>query len=181
MRRFVAALAVMALGGCSLGIQGPAKHASLAETPKCDTGRGAVFADGVFGTGFGIGGIAGLANDESGLGLTSLVFGGLLIAAAVHGNGQASACQRAIVEHDQYVAGLRDRDDERAQVADDAPADDDGPVPMLPTPAVAAKALVAGDKPVVAQPAAQPAPAPQPEPEAQPDTDEWSAFWEAAP
>src|SRR5258705_6052103 len=106
MRRIAAGLVLASLAGCALGATGPRRGAPLTETPKCSTSRTGVVADGVFGAGFGIAGVGGLTNDESGLGVMSLIVGGLLLASAVHGNGNVSACQHTIVEHDEYVASL---------------------------------------------------------------------------
>lgn len=173
MRRFAAALALVGLGGCALAIDGPKHGAPLAKTPTCDRGRGGVVADGVLGAGFGVGGLVGLGNDEDGLGVASLLVGGLLVLSAVHGNGEASACDRAFVEHDEYVASLQYERSQPAPVevhSEIAPAV--GPtLPTLPTPAQAAQAI---------EDRKQPEQPEQPAPPAD-DDDRWSAFWEASP
>jgi hypothetical protein len=173
--------------GCALGITAPRRGAPVSERPVCDTGRGGVVADGLFGTGIAVGGAGLLAENEAGAGLAMVAVGGLLIASAVRGNNAANACEKAVTAYAGYVTQLeRERRIAKQQRGGRARAPTvtvpaafepmERTPQALPTPKQAAEARV---QPVPPTPAPAPA-AERDEPDTRGEGD-WSAFWEEVP
>jgi hypothetical protein len=123
--------------GCSLGIQGPPPNLPVSEAPRCDTGQGGVFADGVIAVSAGVGGIA-VMGESTGAGLALLALGGLTALTARSGYRNATACEQAHTAHALWVAAERR---ERAAPPEPAPS---VAAARIPTPAVAAAAVAAG-------------------------------------
>lgn len=180
-------LAVLA-SGCALAITAPAPDRQRFDMPKCDTGKGLVVADGLWGTLFGIAALAAMSNDEAGPGLTLGGVSALAFASAVRGNRAADECSTALVD---YQAAIREELTARKLVAERRPRERVAPaqLPLRVEPRPSAAAPVAtGEPPSKPEPIeAEPSPratppveaAPSPSP--RPADDDWSAFWKELP
>lgn len=183
-------LALACLGGCSLSLSGPNPNRASNEVPACDTGKGLVGLDGVFGAALAVGALSAFGEDapEAGVavGLASVAF----IAAAVRGNRLVNECRTALAEYgterpapapDAGFDASRSRSRSRVAGPPPAPGDpyalgDGQPVPVSPPVAPA----------VVAPPPLRAAPPPAPTPRAPQgapadDEDDWSEFWMEVP
>lgn len=122
MVSWIAVLGVLAgsTAGCSLSLSGPDPQASVRDTPRCDTGKGAVALDGVMGAVLAVPALAAFGGDEAELGVVLGLASVAYIAAAVRGSGIVDECRAAVEAHDLAVnqpAG--------DQPARDRPADED--------------------------------------------------------
>ena len=175
----IAASVISALAsGCALAITAPDPERPRLEIPKCDTGKGLVIADGLWGTLFGVAALAALANDESGPGVALGGVSALAFASAVRGHKAADNCRAAL---DDYQAAVREdvttREIAAARRARERVDHAQLPVRIAPQPPLAVK-------PIRATPPAAPTPAPPPRakrPAPAASDDEWSAFWKELP
>ncbi|MCA9679836.1 MAG: hypothetical protein KC464_32690, partial [Myxococcales bacterium] len=79
----------------------PSARQSVAETPKCNTGKGAVVLDGLMATVFAVSALAVASDSGEAAGvllLPTLAYGG----SAAVGNRNADACRAAVAAHDEY-------------------------------------------------------------------------------
>jgi hypothetical protein len=84
--------------GCSLSLSGPDPQASVRDTPRCDTGKGAVALDGVMGAVFAVPALASFGDDQAELGVVLGLASVAYIASAVRGSGGVDACRAAAHE-----------------------------------------------------------------------------------
>lgn len=207
--RGIAVALGLALGACSLSLDGPDPRRPRNQPPVCDTNKGLVALDTVAGSGFALGGLALLDSDARTEAALPLAISGLFMLAALHGNNTVNACRNAKAVAGEQALESRafappSAPPQQPQVA---PRPAPAPTPALapvPAPAFAPPAAaepdpgveaqppappppqaVAVPKPVPAKPAAAPAPAApaaKPEPKPQPSTDDpWRDFWKELP
>ncbi len=115
MAALVAASSFTASAGCSLAISGPDPKRTARSMPWCDTGKGLVALDTIFGFVFGATAVGGLVEDSPAAAY-ALIPSGLLLGAALYGSAKVDRCRGAF---DEYVRELRE---EPALVAKAPPA-----------------------------------------------------------
>ena len=168
--------ACVALAGCSLALTGPKPDRRLSERPDCDTGKGNVVLDGLFGTGFGVGTLAAVADGSTSAGVVLGLFGAAFIASAVRGNTVVDECREAFASFDGLDrAPMReDRVARRPRVepAAEAPKVVPPPVAVAPPPAEERPPAVTAPVPPRVAPSAPPAPK---------SAIEWQEFWKEVP
>jgi hypothetical protein len=178
------------LAGCSLALSGPDPHRPANTAPECDTGKGLVGVDGLFGAGFAIGSLAALGSDEGGIaaitGLISVAF----IASAVSGNSTVNECRadmavfagrpelpppRPEAEPPPAVASrpaVKKPAQKPEATLDPEPEQPPAPATIEPPPLPVVARPTKPAKP--AKPAAPAKPAPAP-------SDDWADFWTEVP
>jgi len=179
--RGLAVILGLALGACSLSLDGPDPQRPRSKPPECDTGKGLVALDVVVGSGFALGGLAVLDNGGAESSAIPLAISGLYLLAALHGNNTANACRSAMAEFT-----------DRATLEPPRTATRPPRVKQQPAPAAPPQAQpqldddAADDAPL--QPAKQqpPPPAPAsakqaPAPKPEPSDDRWRDFWKELP
>ena len=182
-----------------MAISGPQPDRPRNEVPQCDTGKGLVAADGLWGTLFGVASLAAFSNEEAGAGVALGAVTALFVASAARGNRAANECRDSFNE---YNVAIRDAD-QRRLIADTQPAvrvrpkkkpkpvePPPEPVPQVepePAPVVEEPPEPAPEystpRPAPVKPAppvAKPAPKPKPKP-SPPSDDDWSSFWKEVP
>jgi hypothetical protein len=179
----------LAAPGCSFGLSGPDPERPRDELPKCSTGKGAVFLDGLMATLLGVGGLAAV-DDDSSTGAALVATGALFAASAYRGNRVANECREAFDEYAQRVSPMpyiADRPATRPVIArpvvkkpvatPSAPAMPDVQADVrVPEPAPQA------EEPVAEPPQVPPVPRPKAPPKPKPaGEDDWSAFWRETP
>ena len=183
-----------------MAISGPQPDRSRNEVPQCDTGKGLVAADGLWGTLFGVASLAAFSNEEAGAGVALGAVTALFIASAARGNRAANECRDSFNE---YNVAIRDAD-QRRLIADTQPAvrvrPKKKPKPVEPPPEPVPQQVEPEPAPVVEEPQPEPAPeystprpapvkpappvakpAPKPKPKPAPTDDDWSSFWKEVP
>ena len=202
-RSLAFSLAVVLLGsGCALAVSGPSPDRPRNEVPQCDTGKGLVAADGLWGTLFGVSSLAAFSNEETGVGVALGGITALFIASAMRGNNAANDCRNAFNEYNVAI-----RDEQQRLLADRQPAvkvrpkkpkpvappvepppPQAEPVEQTPEPAPEPAPEYTSPRPPQIKPVAKPEkpepakPAPKPRSKPQPPTDDdWSSFWKEVP
>jgi hypothetical protein len=162
----------VALAGCSLALTGPKPDRRPSERPDCDTGKGNVVLDGLFGTGFAVGTLAAAADGSTDAGVVLGLLGAAFIASAVRGNTVVDECREAFASYDglQQAPMPEDRVATRPRIARPVvvappPAEEEATVPTAP----------------VAPTVAPPPPPPPPTPPARKPASEWQEFWKEVP
>lgn len=114
----VAASSFTVSTGCSLAISGPDPKRSARSMPWCDTGKGLVALDTIFGFLFGVVAVTGLVEDEPKAAYV-LLPSGLFLGAALHGSSKVDRCRAA---YDEYVRELREEPTRVAKTPPDSSA-----------------------------------------------------------
>jgi hypothetical protein len=170
-------------------LSGPDPERPRDELPKCNTGKGAVFLDGLMATLLGVGGLAAM-NDDSGTGAALVATSALFAASAYRGNRVANECRQAFDEYAQRVRPMPQVAD-RPVIPRPVVKKSIAPPPAPAMPEVHADVRVPEPEPtpeeqVAETPPKVPPPYQVPRPKAPPkpqpaDEDDWSAFWKEAP
>ena len=164
----VLATALLGAGGCgALFSQAPPANRAPTDAPVCSTGRGGVVVDGILATALGVGALAALGDDETGVALGLGLTGALFVGSAIVGDRAATSCQTATADFNERLAATMRGDAhgareggapaERFVDEDEAAAGSDRAQPQPPP-----------QHEPQPQPPSQPQPHPQPQPQSQP-------------
>ena len=166
--------AILCLGACSFGIQGPVSSFPASTPPSCETSKGRVTADTVIAAASAAAGL-GLLADHNGGGAALLLTSALFAGSALIGNRTVDSCRLAMSEYEVAASSAPMRPLARAPVDPyDAPARS-APVVAAPPPAPGHDGDVFHVPLGAARPETEPVPVATPRPPA-PDTS-WRQFW----
>jgi len=178
-------------GGCSLSLRGPDPLRSAYVAPSCDTGKGAVAADWVFGGLAATIALSALGADAGEVAAVSALTSVAFIASAARGNGVVNNCRAELAAYsppaatpDEMARRPRRPGPAAAPQRFEDPYADPAELPahrIGAKPAAAATATPTVAIPVPAPAAPQPGkPAPM-KPPPPPVADDWSDFWTEVP
>jgi hypothetical protein len=195
--RSILLAAVLALGGCSLVISGPAVDRPRDRLPICDTGKGPVAADAIAGSFLGLGALVALGEDAGSVALLPAALGAAFFASAIRGNSRANACREAIAVYEgSMLRGPMPRDPPGPGLAGPyappappltGPYAPPGSAPAPPPRAAAPPPPAAAPAPAPPPPPASPVPSaaqgapPAPPPAPRAPQDPWIEFWKELP
>ncbi|MBP8805281.1 MAG: hypothetical protein KBG48_13100 [Kofleriaceae bacterium] len=144
MRTVALVLALMTSGGCALAAaRSPDLPVRVEREPSCNSGKGAVFADGLGGGLFGLTSLGLLAAEEPAPGLVFGLAAAAFIGSAVSGSRSADRCRAAraeyqalVVARDEQVAVQRAviQTERRLRAGGAAPVTPTGASPVDPFP-----------------------------------------------
>jgi hypothetical protein len=152
----IAVVALTSVAGCSLALSGPEANRPRSKAPECDTGKGLIALDGVFGSVFATSALVALSEDAESVAAVTGLIAAAYLGAAFRGNTKVNECRDALAVYNTQTPYDPGPEEPTVATRPSAPARTAEPAPSALPPEYAQPQPPAVTPPPVAAPVPPP-------------------------